>query len=375
MRVVVTGATGNVGTSVVSALAADPNVTSIVGLARRAPDWDPPKTEFLAADITRAPLADLFEGADAVVHLAWLIQPSRDATALEAVNVHGSRLVFEAAAAAGVSALVHASSVGAYGPGPSSGGRVDESWPTDGIPSSFYARHKAQAERALDAIEATAPGLRVVRLRPGLIFKREAASEIRRLFAGPLLPGALANPRLIPALPLPRGLRVQAVHGADVAEAYRLAVTDERARGAYNVVAEPVLDAGHARPRARRAPGRAAAGRGSRADRRELAPARPADARRLARPRAAEPAAGRRPHPVGARVGAGHERDRRVAGAARGAARRRRRPDPAARRRRRRPGADPRAADRRRGAQPLTRAKIGRISRCPGGGDSGSVAS
>ena len=80
-------------------------------------------------------------------------------------------------------------------------------------------------------------------MRPGLIFKREAASEIRRLFAGPLLPGALANPRLIPALPLPRGLRVQAVHGADVAEAYRLAVTDERARGAYNVVAEPVLDA------------------------------------------------------------------------------------------------------------------------------------
>ena len=100
------------------------------------------------------------------MHLAWLIQPSRDATALEAVNVHGSRLVFEAAAAAGVSALVHASSVGAYGPGPASE-RVDESWPTDGIPSSFYARHKAQAERALDAIEASAPDLRVVRLRPG----------------------------------------------------------------------------------------------------------------------------------------------------------------------------------------------------------------
>jgi len=215
MRVVVTGATGNVGTSVVSALAADPNVTEIVGLARRAPDWDAPKTEFRAVDITRAPLADLFEGADAVVHLAWLIQPSRDATTLEAVNVHGSRLVFEAAAAAGVSALVHASSVGAYGPGPASGERVDESWPTDGIPSSFYARHKAQAERALDAIEAAAPDLRVVRLRPGLIFKREAASEIRRLFAGPLLPSALANPRLIPVLPLPRGLRVQAVHGAE----------------------------------------------------------------------------------------------------------------------------------------------------------------
>ena len=101
-----------------SALAADPNVDRDRRARPCAPDWDAPKTEFLAADITRAPLADLFEGADAVVHLAWLIQPSRDATALEAVNVHGSRLVFEAAAAAGVSALVHASSVGAYGPGP-----------------------------------------------------------------------------------------------------------------------------------------------------------------------------------------------------------------------------------------------------------------
>ena len=243
MRVVVTGATGNVGTSVVSALAADPAVTEIVGLARRQTDWQAPKTTFVAADITRAPLDELFAGADAVVHLAWLIQPSRDATVLEAVNVHGSRRVFEAAAAAGVSTLVHASSVGAYGPGPASGERVDESWPADGIPSSFYARHKAAAERALDAIEAAAPDMRVVRLRPGLIFKRESASEIRRLFAGPFLPGTLANPKLIPVLPLPQGLRVQGVHGADVAEAYRLAVTDERARGAYNVVAEPVLDA------------------------------------------------------------------------------------------------------------------------------------
>ena len=243
MRVVVTGATGNVGTSVVSALAADPNVTEISASRGARPDWDAPKTEFVAADITRAPLADLFAGADAVVHLAWLIQPSRDATTLEAVNVHGSRLVFEAAAAAGVSALVHASSVGAYSPGPASGERVDESWPTDGIPSSFYARHKAQAERALDAVEAAAPDLRVVRLRPGLIFKRESASEIRRLFAGPFLPGALADPSLSRCCRCRPGLRVQAVHGADVAEAYRLAVTDERARGAYNVVAEPVLDA------------------------------------------------------------------------------------------------------------------------------------
>jgi UDP-glucose 4-epimerase len=242
MRIVVTGATGNVGTSVVAALAADPRVTEIVGIARRRPRLESPRTTWVEADIVSAPLEPLFAGADAVVHLAWLIQPSRDEATLEAVNVTGTERVFEAAARAGARALVHASSIGAYSNGPKDRA-VDESWPTEGTPSSFYARHKAAAERALDELEVAHPELRVVRLRPALCFKREAASGIRRLFAGPLLPSPLVRPELLPVLPLPDGLRVQAVHSDDVGEAYRLAATDERARGAYNVAADPVLDA------------------------------------------------------------------------------------------------------------------------------------
>jgi UDP-glucose 4-epimerase len=80
----------------------------------------------------------------------------------------------------------------------------------------------------------------VVRLRPGLIFKRDAASEIRRYFAGPLLPNALM--RHIPVVPDTPRLRFQAVHSLDIGDAYRRAVVDEAARGAYNVAAEPVLD-------------------------------------------------------------------------------------------------------------------------------------
>jgi len=241
MRIVVTGATGNVGTSLVAALGSDARVREIVGLARRLPELRSPRTTWVQADVLTAPLADLFRGADAVIHLAWLIQPSRDGALLEAVNVDGTRRVFEAAAAAGVGALVHASSIGAYSAGPVDVA-VDESWPTEGTPSSFYSRHKVAAERMLDGIEAANPELRVVRLRPALIFKREAASGIRRLFAGPLLPSPLVRPGLLPLLPLPAGLCVQGVHTADVAEAYRLVATDERARGAYNVAAEPVLD-------------------------------------------------------------------------------------------------------------------------------------
>jgi UDP-glucose 4-epimerase len=241
MRIVVTGATGNVGTSVLQALAADPDITEIVGLARRRPRWENPRTRWLEVDVARDDLRDAFAGAGAVIHLAWLIQPARDGVELERVNVEGSRRVFEAAAAAGVGALVHASSIGVYSPGPTHP-PVDESHPRDGIPTSFYSRHKAAAERALDVVEAATPGLRVVRLRPALIFKRDAGAEIRRLFAGPLLPTPLLRPGLLPVLPLPAGLVVQAVHSLDVAEAYRLAVRNPEARGAYNIAADPVLD-------------------------------------------------------------------------------------------------------------------------------------
>src|SRR5688500_4208875 len=174
MRIAITGATANVGTSLVRSLAADPRVTEIVGIARRPATFDPPKTTWVRADVGADPLEPVFRGADAVVHLAWLIQPSRDQRELERVNVEGSRRVFEAAAAAGVRTLVYASSIGAYSPGPKDRG-VRETWPTDGVPSAWYSRHKSAVERILDRVEAAHPQMRVVRLRPGLIFKGESA--------------------------------------------------------------------------------------------------------------------------------------------------------------------------------------------------------
>ncbi|HEX8854870.1 MAG TPA: NAD-dependent epimerase/dehydratase family protein [Thermoleophilaceae bacterium] len=240
MRVVVVGATGNVGTSVLRALSAEPQVDSIVGVARRVSDWHLEKVEWQAADIRSSNLVALFEGADVVVHLAWLIQPSRDHAELRSVNVEGSARLFDAVAEAQVPALVYASSVGAYSPGPKDRA-VDESWPTDGIQSSFYARHKAEVERLLDRFEQDHPEVRSVRLRPALIFKREAGSEIRRLFAGPFLPSRLVRKEAIPVVPdIPR-LRFQAVHSYDVGEAYRLVALGDAA-GAFNIAADPVLD-------------------------------------------------------------------------------------------------------------------------------------
>jgi UDP-glucose 4-epimerase len=93
----------------------------------------------------------------------------------------------------------------------------------------------------LDTFEARHPDVRVVRLRPGFIFKRSSASEQRRLFAGPLFPGWLTRRGRLPVLPFPTGLRFQALHSSDAAQAYRLAVLGD-ARGAFNLAADPVID-------------------------------------------------------------------------------------------------------------------------------------
>lgn len=241
MRIVIVGATGNVGTSLLAALAHEPAVEEIVAIARRPVHLGDARVRMVAADVATADLAPCFAGADAVVHLAWLIQPSRDERVLHAVNVDGTRNVLGAAAHAGVGAVIYASSVGAYSLGPKDR-FVDEGWPTGGIDSLFYARHKAETERMLDRFERDRPGVRVVRMRPGLIFKREAATGIRRLFAGPLLPSPLLRRELIPFVPDVPRLRFQAVHSSDVGEAYRLAIVNPDARGAFNVAADPVLD-------------------------------------------------------------------------------------------------------------------------------------
>jgi UDP-glucose 4-epimerase len=241
MRVVVAGATGNIGTSLLRSLEGEEKVESVLGLARRLPSLSMPKVEWASADVTSDDLAPHLEGADAVVSLHWLIQPSRDLNKQWMVNVEGNSRLMRAMKEAGVPVLVYSSSVGVYSPGPKDRA-VDESWPKDGTPTSYYARHKAEVERRLDRFETENPEIRVVRVRPALVFKKEAAQGIRRLFGGPFVPTILARPTLINLIPEMEDLRGQVVHSYDVGEAFRQALVRD-VRGAFNVAAEPVLDA------------------------------------------------------------------------------------------------------------------------------------
>jgi nucleoside-diphosphate-sugar epimerase len=247
MRIVVVGATGNVGTALLRRLADEPDVTAVSGVARRIPgpdvytdvDWHDVD---VGSDEAVERLTDAFAGAAAVVHLAWQIQPSHARRALRRTNVTGTAHVAEATVRASVPTLVVASSVGAYAPGPKNDDeRVGEEWPTTGVPGSSYSQDKADVEALLNEVELAHPQLRLVRLRPGLTFQRSAAAEIARYFVGPLAPLRLLRLKWLPMVPFDPRLRAQAVHADDVAEAYTRAVLGD-VRGAFNIAAEPVLD-------------------------------------------------------------------------------------------------------------------------------------
>jgi len=240
VKVVVTGATGNVGTALLRRLAQEPDV-DVHGISRRPPADAPPYRGigWTPLDIgqpgAEEPLRTAFENADAVVHLAWLIQPSHDERELYRTNVAGSARVFDAAAKAGVPHLVHMSSVGAYSPS-GKARRVDEQWPVDGVKTSFYSRHKAAVEHLLNQYETS---MLISRPRPGLILQSDAGSEVRDYFLGRLVPKALFRHR-IPILPLPSDLVLQFVHSDDVADALTR-ILRQRPHGPVNLVTEPVV--------------------------------------------------------------------------------------------------------------------------------------
>ncbi|MCW2715959.1 MAG: NAD-dependent epimerase/dehydratase family protein [Frankiales bacterium] len=242
MRIVVTGATGNVGSRLVPQLLDHPDVGSVVGLARRLPAEPDARAEWHAVDVAQDDLTALVRGADVVVHLAWLLQPAHHPDEMRRVNVIGTQRVLDAVAAAGVPALVHASSIGAYSPGPADAARrVAEDHPTHGISTSTYSRHKACAERMLDAFEQEHPERRVVRLRPGVVLQAEAASELARYFFGAFVPQSLVRASLLPVVPAVDRLAFQVVHASDMAAAYVLACV-QPVTGAFNIATEPVLD-------------------------------------------------------------------------------------------------------------------------------------
>lgn len=243
LTVAVTGPTGEVGKAVMASLERTREVGRILGMARRQFDpegegWN--KTAYRRGDVLdRRRVAALVEGADVVVHLAFLIMGSEQQT--RRVNLDGSRYVFEAAVAAGVKRIVYTSSVAAYGYKRGRALPLTEDTPPTGSPEHYYSAQSAAVEEILaDTLYGTdtqawvlrpciVAGPRAPLVLDSLPYPRAAGGLLGR--AGSLL-GAL--PGVHPVLPDP-GTPFQLVHHDDVATAVRAAVLGRGEPGPYNI--------------------------------------------------------------------------------------------------------------------------------------------
>jgi UDP-glucose 4-epimerase len=243
LSVAVTGPTGEIGKALVAALERSREVRRILGMARRpfnpaGSGWK--KVSYRRGDVLdREAVAQLVKDADVVIHLAFIIMGGPEETS--AVNLDGSRNVFEASVAAGVKRIVYASSVAAYGFHGDNPQPLTEDVPARGSAEHYYSAQKAQVEALLrETLDGGSTAAYV--FRPCIVAGRNAPllidslpyTQISERLPAPVMRLLDGVPILKPVLPDP-GVPFQLVHHDDVASAMRAGALGRGAPGVYNL--------------------------------------------------------------------------------------------------------------------------------------------
>jgi UDP-glucose 4-epimerase len=243
LTVAITGPTGEIGLAVVATLERSREVGRVIGMARRPFDprargWK--KVAYRRGDVLDRDAVDrLVREADVVVHLAFLIMGG--ASESRAVNLVGSRNVFQATVSGGAKRLVYASSVAAYGFHRDNPLPLTEEVPARGTAAHYYSAQKAEVEALLATTLAGSATASYV-FRPCIVAGPQAPllidslpyTQISERLPAPVLGLLEGVPILKPVLP-DAGVPFQLVHHDDVASAMRAAVLGRGIPGVYNL--------------------------------------------------------------------------------------------------------------------------------------------
>src|SRR3954454_15004872 len=231
MRYLITGGSGYIGSRLVDHLSRRQDVDRIVICDLQPPRHYKPKTEFVNLDVRdRLAVRETLERAqpDALVHLAFILNPSHDEDFMYEVDVNGTRNVLEAASVAGTQQVLVASSSTAYGAFPDNPEPITEEHPVRGVPGFSYARDKTESDRLCQLWALEHPERTMTIVRPCIVFGPDVDNYIVRLWLKKPLRadfGTGSDPPL------------QFVHVDDVAEALIL-LLEGRHAGVFNVAGD-----------------------------------------------------------------------------------------------------------------------------------------
>ena len=230
--ILVTGASGYLGSQVVAAFAARGDI-SAVALDVREPAQRLPGVTYEVADIRSREVDGLLarHAPQVVVHLASIVTPGKNSNREYeySVDVGGTRNLLDACVRHGVRRIIVSSSGAAYGYHADNPARLTEEDPVRGDRSFAYSWHKRLVEEMLADYRRHHPSLEQIVFRIGTILGATVRNQITDLFD---------KPRLIAV----RGSDSPFVfiHDRDVVGAIVHAI-DSTATGVYNVAGDGVL--------------------------------------------------------------------------------------------------------------------------------------
>ena len=230
MRYLITGGSGYIGGRLVDHLSRRDDTERIVIADVKPPGPFKPKTEFKQLDVRdRAAVRQAVEAArpDALIHLAFILNPIRDEALMYDVDVGGTQNVLEAASAADVQHVLVTSSATAYGAFPDNPVPIDEDHPVRGAPDYAYARDKADADRLCQLWALRHPDRKMTIVRPCIVFGPSVNNYIVRFWTKQPFQADLGN------LDSP----MQFVHEDDVVDALT-GLLEGGHEGAYNLAGD-----------------------------------------------------------------------------------------------------------------------------------------
>lgn len=229
MRLFITGISGYLGGLLLKAMEKDEAIEKVIGVDVREPSFKPDKLEFHTGDVRDPGLAKLMQGADAVLHMAFILDEIKDKTLTDDININGSRNVFDCAIEAGVNWIVFLSSMAAFAGHPDNNFPIQDDDYPKGHRGIYYTYAKAEMEHYLRFLRERDPGLEVTVLRPCIIAGPNINNTVVQLFSKPYAAR-------------PKGLNPEAQFiTEDALVSAIMLILDKHAVGNYNITSDDYM--------------------------------------------------------------------------------------------------------------------------------------